>query len=58
VFEGQQSLGDAGKVGNSGWYWGGGAFLGHWFHVGFRQTIGRPQTDFRSLTIGVNLAGF
>ncbi len=58
VFEGQQSLGDAGKVGNSGWYWGGGAFLGHWFHVGFRQTIGRPETDFRSLTIGVNLAGF
>lgn len=57
VFSGQESLGATGKIGHDGWYWSVGLFISRWLRVDYRSTWGRPETDLRTLTVGLNISG-
>jgi len=58
VFSGEESIGAAGKIENDGWYVTAGVFLLRRLRVEFRSTWGRPETDMRMFSVGLNLSGF
>ena len=57
VFDGN-SIGSAGRITQSGWYWQAGLFVRKWLHVSYRKTWGHEHSDMGTFSIGLNMSAF